>query len=65
MKKDTNSVENIISFLFNYYMNDPEQIFDIYAIGEDYDPEELVKDHIASMTDRYAINVYNKLTGRE
>ncbi len=26
MKKDTNSVENIINFLFNYYMNDPEQI---------------------------------------
>lgn len=66
MEEDTNRVETIISFLFNYYMNHPDQMFDeICSMGADFDSEELVKDHVASMTDRYAINIYNQLLGNK
>ena len=29
---------------------------------DEYDIEELVKDHVAGMTDRYAINTYEEIT---
>ncbi|MBQ6496560.1 MAG: deoxyguanosinetriphosphate triphosphohydrolase [Firmicutes bacterium] len=60
--EDPNKVEVIITRLFEYYMDHPEQLpADLYAMRNEYSIEELVKDHVASMTDRYAINKYNEI----
>lgn len=53
------NIENIICGLYNYYMDDftklPEELREMSGFSGN---EELVKDHIAGMTDRYAIKSY-------
>ena len=59
---DENKVKTIITSLFEYYMDNPDQLpEELLAMKNEHDTEELVKDHIAGMTDRYAINMYNDL----
>ena len=60
--EDMALIENGIGTLFQYYLSNPELIMREYAdLAEEYDLEELVKDHIAGMTDRYAKNKYKAL----
>ncbi|MDO4834133.1 MAG: deoxyguanosinetriphosphate triphosphohydrolase [Bacillota bacterium] len=60
--EDVNRVENIIRSLFEYYMNNFEKLpADFVEMRDSCSTEELVKDYIASMTDRYALNVYREL----
>lgn len=61
LAENMNRVEIIIETLFEHYMKNPDQLFDEFiAMREEFALEELVKDQVASMTDRYAINMCNK-----
>ncbi len=59
-KSEDRKAAKIMTDLFNYYMENTAAI----ALEEDiekYGREELVKDYIAGMTDRYAIKKFNDL----
>lgn len=59
---DPNKVEIMIKSLFEYFLDHPEELpEELYAMKDEFTVEELVKDHVAGMTDRYAINKYNEL----
>lgn len=59
---DQSKVETVISSLYNYFMNNPDELPGIYHyILEQEGIEVAVKDLISGMTDRYALNLYDKL----
>lgn len=59
---DLEKVETIIGSFYEHYLQNFEAIPTEYREKiEDYSRQELVKDYIAGMTDRYAINLYNEL----
>ncbi|MBR0468226.1 MAG: deoxyguanosinetriphosphate triphosphohydrolase [Mogibacterium sp.] len=61
---DLDKVERIISSLYRYYIEHPDEIPGIYKQIEKEDGTEVaVKDLISGMTDRYALNLYDKLFG--
>lgn len=56
-------VDEMIRFLYGYFLEHFDEVpEEIREMADIYPEEELVKDHIASMTDRYAINKYHQLT---
>jgi dGTPase len=61
VKKDSelDKIRNLIFSLYDFYMDAPNLLPQEQQdmLGE-YGIEEVVKDHIANMTDRYAINLY-------
>ncbi len=62
LAEDISKVETIITSLFEYYMHNPYRLpEDLIQMKDFYPIEELVKDHVASMTDRYALNTYKEL----
>ncbi len=59
---DLDKVERIISSLYRYYMEHSDEIPGIYKkIEEEEGKAVAVKDLISGMTDRYALNLYDKL----
>ena len=59
---DLDKVERIISSLYRYYLEHSDEIPGIYKkIEEEEGTEIAVKDLISGMTDRYALNLYEKL----
>lgn len=64
VKKDEemDKIQNIISELYTYYHKNPEKLpEEYYRMLDEWGIEEVVKDHIASMTDRYAITIYTEI----
>lgn len=62
MAEDVARVETVLKSLFNYYLDNPEQLpAELYEMRNEYQIEDLVKDHIASMTDRYADYTFRKI----
>jgi dGTPase len=60
--EDLEKVKNIIYFLYNYFLSNPGSLpEESQMMIAKYDLHEVVKDYIAGMTDRYAMNLYNKL----
>lgn len=60
--EDIQKIETIMNSLFDYYMENPEELpEDLLQLRDSAGEEELVKDYIAGMTDRYAIHVYEEL----
>ena len=58
----TKKVERIISSLYKYYIEHSDEIPGVYKqIEEEEGTEVAVKDLISGMTDRYALNLYDKL----
>lgn len=58
----TLKVQDIVRTHFNYYTHRPHEMPDLYAIPRNDDPiERRVADYVASMTDRFAIDLYEKL----
>ena len=57
-KGESRKAEKLITDIFIYYMNNTNEITNI---KETEDKEEIVKDYIAGMTDRFAINTFNRL----
>ncbi|MFQ7472628.1 MAG: deoxyguanosinetriphosphate triphosphohydrolase [Anaerovoracaceae bacterium] len=60
--EDLNKVETVITSLFDYYVKNPDKLpEELYNMRDEFELEELVKDHIAGMTDRYAVNMFDEL----
>jgi dGTPase len=62
----TNSANQIISDLFDYYFNNQKEMAIIlkdqfYQSLSDFDKADLIADYIAGMTDRFAINNHKTL----
>jgi dGTPase len=59
---DLNRVDVIISGLYEYYHENPDQIPELFRDIIDEDGVAVaVKDHVSGMTDRYALSLYNEL----
>ena len=59
---DVDNVDRIIRALYQYYLEHEDEIPGIYkTIKEEEGTEVAVKDLISGMTDRYALNMYEKL----
>lgn len=61
-KKEEERAEYIVESLYNYYLENPDKMPEERA--EDYHKSEgleAVKDYVASMSDRYAVNVYKEI----
>ena len=59
---ELDKVERIISSLYTYYLEHSDEIPGVYRkIEEEEGTETAVKDLISGMTDRYALNLYDKL----
>ena len=60
--EDLAEVDKIIRFLYSYYLEHPEEMSEdrCSMIGE-FGINEVVKDLIAGMTDRYAESVYKEI----
>lgn len=60
--EDLNKVEIVIRSLFDYYIKNPEKLPDEFlALQLRFERDELVKDYIAGMTDRYALTLYSEI----
>ncbi len=60
--EDLRNVSNLITSLYEYYIEKPEELpEESKALIKEYGKQEIVKDYVAGMTDRYAINLYNDL----
>jgi dGTPase len=62
---DAKQADLIITSLYSYFLENPDQIPGIYKEIEEEDGTEVaVKDLISGMTDRKALNLYDELFGR-
>lgn len=62
-KKEEKKAKAIVSFVYHYFCEHPEQLKSYYTYyTEELPIEETVKDFVAGMTDRFLINIYRKLT---
>ena len=60
--EDINQVEEIVKSLYGYYIENWLELPDeLLSMRDEYSIEELVKDHVAGMTDRYAINTFEDI----
>ena len=65
-EEDLAKVEAVIKGLYSHFRNDPSGLPSEYIeIAEEEGPETAAKDFVASMTDRYAVNMYTALFGEE
>jgi len=61
-EKELFRIKHLIETLYNYYHEDPNALPSEYLDLLERDGiDEVVKDHIAGMTDRYAIKLYSEL----
>lgn len=64
VKKDEelDKVRNMIFSLYDYYKKNPKELpAETRGMIGEFGIDEVVKDHIAGMTDRYALNIYSRL----
>ena len=62
--EDVIKVSAIIEDLYNFFIKHPERLpEELRAMISEFGLNEVVKDYIAGMTDRYAINLHNELFG--
>lgn len=60
--EDLSKVQNIIVSLYNHYLQNPDQLpEERSSMISQYGIHEVVKDYVAGMTDRYAINLFDEL----
>ena len=55
---NTNKGKRIIKDLFDYFANNPKEYTNKQNLNK---KERAISDFIAGMTDRYAINIHNKI----
>ena len=61
-EEDLAKVEVVISSLYDYFLKHPEKLpEDIFALADVDGVHVAVKDYIAGMTDRFALNLYGDL----
>ena len=60
--EDISKVKTIVESLYYYYLEKPNRLpAELLAMSDEFSIEELAKDHVAGMTDRYAKNLYEDL----
>lgn len=60
--EDLHRVETIISSLYDYYLDYPQFLpKEKQELIDEYGVAEIVKDYVAGMTDRFALNIYNEI----
>lgn len=58
----TLKMQDIVRTLFNYYTHRAHEMPELYAVARNDDPvERRVADYVASMTDRFAMDLYETL----
>jgi len=57
---NTNNGKKIVKDLFNYFVNNSEE-YKNKEFFKKNNKERAISDFIAGMTDRYAINIHNKI----
>jgi len=63
VKRDSEleKIKNLVFSLYDFFMDSPNLLpKEQQNMVEEYGIEEVVKEHIANMTDRYAINIYTQ-----
>lgn len=60
-KGEEKRAEDMLEFLYEYFVKNPREIPEIYRGIEDETNERKAADYIAGMTDRYAINLFKRL----
>lgn len=61
-KPETIHAQSIVRTHYNHFLKHPDEMPEFYVVAIDNDPlERRVLDFIASMTDRFAIDLYNRL----
>jgi dGTPase len=64
-EEELSEIERIIGALYDHFLEHPEDIPPEYReMIPEYGLEEMVKDHIAGMTDHYAATTYERIFGR-
>lgn len=62
-EEDLKNVKSVIEFLYDYYLKKPEKLpAEMQIMLAEFGINEVVKDYVAGMTDRFALNLYSKLT---
>lgn len=64
VKKDEelNKIKTMIFMLYDYYIENPAKLpEELKAASDKYGVSETVKDYIAGMTDRYAVNIFKEI----
>ena len=61
VKSMTDNAQDIITILFQYYMDDPSRIPKDFKKGSEDEFPRTVSDYIAGMTDRFAIQVHKSI----
>lgn len=60
--EDLKNVSNLITSLYEYFIEHPDELpEESIELVDEYGINEIVKDYVAGMTDRYAMNLYNDL----
>jgi len=60
--EELDKIRNMIFSLYDYYMDHPEELPpESIEMMEVFGLEEVIKDHIAGMTDRYAVNLFKEI----
>ena len=60
--EDLDKIKNMIISLYDYYEQNPKELpAESFEMIEEFGVDEVVKDHVAGMTDRYALNIYSTL----
>ncbi len=60
--EDLKNVSNLISSLYEYFNEHPDEMpEESIELVDEFGIAEIVKDYVAGMTDRYAMNLYNDL----
>lgn len=60
--EDLQKVKNIIESLYRYFQENPTMLpEELQRMIPEFGLDEMVKDYIAGMTDRYAMNLYTDL----
>lgn len=60
--EEMDKINHIIRELYHFYLRNPNKLPDeYYQMIDEWGVEEIVKDQIAGMTDRYAINVFSEI----
>lgn len=60
--EELDKIRNMIFFLYDFFKNNPARLpAERQAMIADDGLDEVVKDHIAGMTDRYAVNMFSEI----
>lgn len=64
--EDLHKVENVIRSLYDYFLEHSEALpEERQQLIAQFGIQEVVKDHVAGMTDRYALNLYSEVFGNK